>query len=459
MTRRLVLGYLAVTLLVLLLLEVPLAVSYAQRSRERLISAAERDAAVIASIYEDTLERGLTLDPRPADQYTQRTGARVVVVDAVGTSRIDTEQSVPRDFSTRPEIAEALAGRRSTGTRHSATLGTDLLFVALPIASSGVVHGALRVSLDTSHVDASVHRFWAGLVGIAAVVLAAVAILGSLVARSVTRPIRVLDAAAARFAAGELRGGVEPVIGPPELRTLGDTMATMAERLAGQIDEQRAFVADASHQLRTPLTALRLRLENLEQRLADERPPVLDQRDAAELEAAIDETERLGRLVTDLLRLARADQPATPVAVDLVSLVADRVDTWTAIADAQDVRLVLDAPTAARVRAVPGAIEQIVDNLLDNALTVAPPASVVAVHVGVEADRTSLSVSDQGPGLSDDDKARALRRFWRGSTASPGTGLGLPIASALATASGGHLALADAAPHGLCVTVHLLADR
>ena len=158
MTRRLLVSYLTVTLLVLVLLEVPLGVVYSQRERERMAADVEHDATVIASIFEDGLERDLPLDPGPAEQYAARTGARVVVVDDAGIAAVDTEAAVGRDFSTRPEIALALEGTGSSGTRSSETLGTGLMYVAVPVASAGVVHGAVRVTLETDEVAVPMHE-------------------------------------------------------------------------------------------------------------------------------------------------------------------------------------------------------------------------------------------------------------------------------------------------------------
>jgi signal transduction histidine kinase len=448
MTRRLLLSYLAVTVVILLLLEIPLAVFYAQRELERLTADVERDASVIATVYEDDLEAGRTLDPAPAERYTARTGARVVIVDTRGVSLVDTEQPPQRDLSTRPEIANALAGNRSVGRRASETLGTDLLYVALPVQSSGVVHGALRVTLDTAHVEDHVGRFWFGLVAIAGVVLAIMGLVGWLVARSVTRPVRRMNEAALRFSNGDLTVSEGIDDGPPELRQLARTMSTMAERLAALLEEQRAFVADASHQLRTPLTGLRLRLENLQSRLPEA--------DSAEVESAIDEIARLSSLVTDLLQLARADRQAAVAAHDLAALTAERVDTWGALAESSGVRLTLrGADDEVMVSAVPGAIEQILDNVLDNALTVSPPGSEISIAVTRGNHEHRLVVADHGPGLSDQDKERALRRFWRGDTSTPGTGLGLAIAQALARSSNGSLALVDVDGGGLAVELTL----
>jgi signal transduction histidine kinase len=228
-------------------------------------------------------------------------------------------------------------------------------------------------------------------------------------------------------------------------------MSTMAGQLATMIDQQRAFVADASHQLRTPLTGLRLRLENL-------RATIDETDDADQVDAAIEEIDRLSSLVNDLLQLARTDRPANPVDQDLATIVADRVDTWTAAADIARMRLDLrsdDGPVT--VSAVPGAVEQILDNVLDNALGIAPAESTVTITVQRGTDSHRLTVTDEGPGLPDGDKERALRRFWRGDTQRPGSGLGLAIADDLARASGGTLTLHDSPGGGLRVEVTLPA--
>ena len=457
MTRRLLFSYLTITLIVLLLLEIPLGLFYAQRERERLAADVEHDASVIATLYEDDLEAGAPLDPVPAGTYEERTGARVVVVDAEGIARVDTGGTVPRDFSTRPEIAAALDGEGNSGTRRSDTLGTDLLYVAVPVASGGTVHGALRVTLDVADVNDRIRSFWLALVAIAAVVLAAVAMIGWVIARSVTRPLRALTESAERFASGDLAVTPGATGGPPEIRALDDTLTTMALQLDGLLSSQRAFVADASHQLRTPLTALRLRLENLQSDLAaGPADPTFD----SEVERAIDETGRLTELVTSLLQLARADDRPETTTVDVVALLRDRVDTWTAVAEERGVTLIgvlgeIDADTAVMVRVVPGAVEQMLDNLLDNALLVSAAGATVEVGLERTTEGAALRVVDHGPGLSDADKREAMRRFWRGDTTRPGTGLGLAIVDALATASGGSTVLSDTAGGGLTVTVRL----
>ena len=449
MTRRLLLGYLAVTVEVLLALELPLAFFYSQREEDRFTAAAEGDAVVLASYYEDVLDGGAPIDPSQAERFAERTGARVVVTDSNGISVLDTAAAVDRDFSTRPEVAQALRGERASGIRHSTTLNTDLLYVAVPIASGGSVHGMLRLTLDAHEVAERVHRFWLSLAAVAAVVLGAVGVIGWAVARSVTRPLRELQASARRFADGDLSVEPIPADSPEEIVALADAMGVMATRLDELLSAQRAFVGDASHQLRSPLTALRLRLENLAAELGESGQ-------GAEVEAAIDETRRLSDLVSDLLKLARADQPPPAERTDVGVIATDRIDTWSAMADGADVALRLDRPEGAVwASVVPGSVEQILDNLLDNALAVSPAGGEVTVTLERAEDRVRLTVADQGPGLDDEHKVRALERFWRGGQATPGTGLGLPIALGLAEASGGGLSLADRPGGGLLVEVYL----
>ncbi|MBC8365333.1 MAG: HAMP domain-containing protein [Actinobacteria bacterium] len=453
MTRRLVLSYLVVTIIVLAVLEIPLGIVYQQREQDRLVADVERDATVMAGLYEDVLETGTDADPALADEYTATTGARVVIVDAYGISVVDTDPAiaVDRDFSTRTEFAAALVGSRASGTRHSTTLATDLLYVAVPVASGGDVWGAVRITLDAHEVDERVQRFWLGLVGMALVVLAAMTGIGFAIARSVTRPIRRLQQAAGRFSRGDLTAIAPNDSAPLELRELQLALNTMAGRLEDMLLQQRSFVADASHQLRTPLTAIRLRLENLHSSL--EVPGL-----RAEVDASLIEVTRVAVLVDDLLHLARAERHPDPVATDLGSAAHERIETWTAVAEQADVGLRFTGPTGdVWVRCVPGGIEQVLDNLLDNSITASPAGGTITVSVASGSGSHQLEVRDEGPGLSDEQKERAFDRFWRGRTDQSGSGLGLAIVRSIVEVSGGEVSLRDGAAGGLTVSIALPA--
>jgi signal transduction histidine kinase len=178
----------------------------------------------------------------------------------------------------------------------------------------------------------------------------------------------------------------------------------------------------------------------------------------AEIERAVEETTRLGTLVGELLQLARSERREPPVATDLVQLTADRVDTWTAVSEQAGVELALDAPDPALIVAmVPGGLEQILDNLLDNAIRAAPMGTGVSVACVRGTDHHQLTVTDHGPGLDADDRRRALERFWQADETSPGSGLGLSIVRELVEGSGGSLSLEPNDGSGLAAVVTLVA--
>jgi signal transduction histidine kinase len=452
MTRRLLLSYLSITTFVLLIIEVPLGITFARAERDRLVAAVERDATMVATVVEDTLEAGATggLD-RVAAAYQDRTGGRVVVVDRTGVTVADSDPPAPgrRDLSTRPEIAAALHGRHTAGSRSSATLGGSFLYVAVPVASQGQVYGAVRITYPTATVDARVRRVWLALGGVAVVVLGVVALVGLALARSTTRPLRALEQATTAAAGGQLEARAPTDQGPPEVRRLAAAFNDMAARLGRLLDSQQAFVADASHQLRTPLTALRLRLENLEAAMPSPA--------AGDLRAATAETGRLARLVDGLRALARAEAaPTRRDAVDLAAVVADRQAAWAPLAAEQDVQLTVHPGPAALVWAVPGALEQVLDNLLANALRAAPAGSQVHLRVARVDGWVELHVTDQGPGMPADQRQRAFDRFWRGPGSDrEGTGLGLAIVRQLLEASGGTAGLGPNPDGGLDAVARL----
>ena len=446
MARRLLVTYLTITALTLAVVVIPLGRVFADREQSRLTYDIEHDAQAVASLVEDDLEAGIepAIDTTLADY--RDTGGRIVVVDSDGVSVADSDRpgGPPRDFSTRPEISAALDGQRSTGTRSSETLGTDLLYVAIPVASGGTVHGAVRITYPTSAVDARIRSTWLRLGLLSAVVLGLVAAVGMIFATGVTRPVRRLQRASARLAAGDLTVRVDAGDGPPELRDLAATFNTTAEQLGQLIESQQRFVSDASHQLRTPLTALRLRLETLAPHVAEPARPKLD--------AAIAETQRLGRLVHSLLVLARSDAAATdPIPVDLGAAIDDRVDAWAPVAADQAVRLTSTASSEQWVLAVPGAVEQILDNLISNALDAVPDGTEITIRTDVGADSIDLHVIDQGAGMGPDTRAHAFERFWRPAgdrSTAGGFGLGLAIVAQLAAHSGGDARL-EPGPGGI----------
>jgi signal transduction histidine kinase len=239
-----------------------------------------------------------------------------------------------------------------------------------------------------------------------------------------------------------------PEEGPPEVRAVAAEFNETVARLDGLLHSQQEFVADASHQLRTPLAALRLRLENLERDV--------DEAGRRDLEAALAEVERLARLVDGLLALARADAAkAEPVPTDLDSLVAARVEHWRPEAERRGVELVRRVEPGVQVLASPGALDQVLDNLISNALAVSPAGTTVAVDARRAGDKVELHVTDEGPGMTEEQRARAFDRFWRAGPPGTGTGLGLAVVHRLVTADGGTIELGEAPGGGLDAAIRL----
>ena len=171
---------------------------------------------------------------------------------------------------------------------------------------------------------------------------------------------------------------------------------------------------------------------------------------AERLAAAESETDRLGQIIEGLLQLSRAEASSVPaVTVDLAVLARERITHWQPLAHEHQVTITYSGPASTLVTAVPTAVEQIIDNYVDNALSVSPANSHIVVSVVNERAGSVLSVSDEGPGLSGDECVRAFDRFWRASSETPGSGLGLAIVTQLATASSATVELRPRLPHGL----------
>ena len=436
MNRRLVASYLALTIVVLAALEIPLGIVNQRNERQDLTAKLERDAFVLATGVEEALHQqppARRVAQAAAMRYQRAFGGRVVVVDRRGRTVADSAPTVPGEtgFVTpeRPEFATALSGRTASGIRRSHTLGTGLLYVAVPVASGRQILGALRITYSTKTLDNRVRRYWLTLFGVGVIVLAAAAVIGVALARSVTRPLRRVEQTAAQVGAGDLSARAPTDEGPPEVRRLARELNDTTAKLDALLRSQEQFVADASHELRTPLTALRLRLENVD--------PVPEE--------AVAEAERLGRIVDELLALARAGAPGEAAAdVDLGALVRERIELWEPLAAERGVRLEL-VGEGAMVRAGDGRIGQVLDNLLSNALDVSSAGKTISVVL----ERGELHVVDEGPGLTVEQRARAFDRFWRAGGGADGSGLGLAIARRLVEVDNGSIELREAPSGGV----------
>ncbi len=433
-----------ITLLVLLVQDLPLSSYLRGVEHDRIITALERDAFVLGGRSEEALESGDSTSHATitelAQIYREAGGARVVIVDAAGIAIVtsdDDQSAVGSSYASRPEIAKALGGEITSGERFSATLGFDLLYVSVPVFSGDEVVGAVRLTYPESVVTEAVNAQLQvlGLVAVVTVLLAGV--VGYILSTTITRNLRLLRRATELIAGGALDTRADETVGAPEIRSLSTSFNVMAERIERLVEQQRSFAADASHQLRTPLTALRLKLERAHELVA--RDP-----DAAaeRIAAAEEEADRLVAIIEGLLILSRGEARVTELHdVDLAEIARERVEQWAQLAHDSGVELHCESPDSVVVRAVPTAIEQIIDNYLDNALSCAPgPGHTIVVRV-VGGERPRVHVIDDGPGLTEEQRARAFDRFWQAAPGTSGTGLGLAIAAQLAHASGGTVRL------------------
>ncbi|MBK6017529.1 HAMP domain-containing sensor histidine kinase [Streptomyces sp. MBT53] len=398
-----------------------------------------------------TLTAQLRGDTEQSVRREARTMALLLSGDAASRAALD--RMVVAYAQETPGTAEVLPASRAKTATH---WGDGKLEVTAPARRDGRTVGAVRITYPTSDLTRRLWQIWGFRAILAVGVLAVAAGLGALVARRLTRPLRQLNDMASKFSDGDLTART-PVTGPHETQTLARTLNQAGERLDTLIASQRIFVADASHQLRTPLTALRLSLDNIADGVDDEFV-------REDVDQATAEVVRMSRLVNGLLVLARAEAKVTAAEpLPLREIVTERLSVWRPAADERGVEIALRGSVVdgrPLVLASPGHLEQVLDNVLSNALEVSPDGATITVRAQTRGDEVELTVTDEGPGMSDADKSRAFDRFWRGQglTGRSGSGLGLAVVRQLVTDDGGTVALRDAPETGLSVVITLRAS-
>ena len=448
-------------LLAIVALGVPLASSLSARVNDEVRSQAQGQASLVAATAADLLappRRGqLAIIARTAAAAVR---GRVLIVDRLGVVLADSASTseLGASYAERPEIAAVLRGRPVQTQRPSRTLGEEILATAQPVIHNGATVGAVRVTQSVAAVHAAVGRVELGLAVIGAIVLALGLAVGVVLAAQIARPLGRLEQVARRLAAGELSARAK-VEGSREQRSLGASFNEMAARVQRLLGSQRAFVADASHQLRTPLTGLRLRIE--EARAAGVSAPA-----AEELDAAVAEVDRLAQIVAELLVLSRAGERELPgELLDLHATAERALARWQATAAERGIALEREGPDGsdavhpgeAYVWCAAADADRALDVLLENALSDAPRGS----RVTVASAPGRIEVRDRGPGLTVADEEAIFERFHRGTAGRagpPGSGLGLAIARELAREWGAEVTLRNREGGG-AVAVLALPER
>ncbi|GAB3964044.1 HAMP domain-containing sensor histidine kinase [Plantactinospora veratri] len=451
MRRRLVFSYSLLMILVLLALETPLAITLANRETERIRADRLADANRFASLSGPALRTGaVSAINDELQRYQELYGISAAVIDrerrqvvAPAGPRLDTEL-------TDRAIFGALAGRQMTVPEVLWPWQVGPLVVAVPVNDGGEVIGAVITVSATERARRTVTVWWAALAAIGLLAVSAGVMTAFRLAGWVLRPVTVLDVVTHDIAAGDGLARVPTQQGPPELRRLATSFNEMADAVADALERQRAFVAHASHQLRNPLTALRLRVEEL-------GPSLTDEYGRDEHRLALEETDRLAQVLDGLLTLARAERAQhAMVVVDAAAVAASRVAAWQPLANHRGIALTL-APVTGPVpaRAVRTAVDQVLDALIDNAVKFGDPGGRVEVSVHRAEGGVVVRVTDDGPGMTGAQLESSTERFWRAPDTQniDGAGLGLTIVAVLVDASGGRLTMRPAEPTGLIADV------
>jgi signal transduction histidine kinase len=436
-TGRILASFLAVLLAVIAAIVLPLGVVLSSQQRRDFRDGTAASARSLAALTEEQLD-----DRKTTVRLPDLLSRAVAPGDVVAV--LDTSGGLVAGFG-GPLPALILAAARS---QRALPQLAGRVVVEEPVGNPSKPVGTVVLSRLTQPVQARTRDLWLALASasLAAVVIGT--IVGLALARWISRPLRTLSVAARTVGRGAVSGSrADATIGPTQVREVAAAFNDMADRVASLLEAQLRMTADVSHQLRTPLAALRLRLELLRDDVGE---PFGDQ-----VTAMLVETARLSRLVDGLLAVARAEAAVSvPHAIDVAAICAERIAAWEPLATERGVRAQLDAaPVVASL--TPGHLEQILDNLLANAMDYVSAGGQVTVSLDAEDRDVVVRVIDTGPGMSSTHRANAFARFVTDRSGHGGTGLGLAIVDRLLSADHGSAALEDTPDGGLTVVLRL----
>lgn len=448
MRRRLLQSLVPMVVVLAILAAVPLANYIATSTSRTLFLSRSNDADWFATMAESPLQSGDIASLRElAVRYHQLYNTPVFVVDidkrVIATSRSGVNVDEP---DLKEALASTLAGRLPAEPPALWPWRSGEMIVARPVANNGRVLGAAVLRVPTEGARDDVQNGLLLLLGGLLISIGAVVIgIVRPVTRWVLRPLNDLDNATHQVTRGALDTRVSTDGRAPELRRLGDSFNSMALSLHQARQREREFVADASHQLRTPLTSARIHIEGLSRLSPTAR-------------FALSDIDRLGRIVQRLSRLAGSDRPGdiegADEPLDLAQAVKERLVGWKAVYAADDLELIIGEMVPGGV-AAELEVDDILDVLLDNASKYgAPPVEVSVLRDGTEV---VLSVRDHGLGLGSRDLKKVGERFWRSAhhREMPGTGLGLAIVRSEAARVGGRVVARPPIGGGLVIEVRV----
>jgi len=439
-------------LLAVAALAVPLALSLADRRTAELSAERDRQLASLA----DAAAGPDTPLQRLLDRYYEVYGEGVLVIDSDGQTLASRGLDIA-DAGVAAAAAHALVDAPASQWDSILPWDRQRLLATAGVRNGGELVGAVVLAVDPTVAarDVALGWLWVAVGGLAFLVLAVV--VGRSLTRWVLRPLDGLERAVAEMTEG-VTGPPANVAGPPELRHFTSAFNTMAQVVRSSLDRQRRLIADASHQLRNPLAAVRLRADTLEDYVSDDGRPTYGSMTA--------ELDRFENLLEQLLRLARAEQvsgsrqvgitTAATESADLADVIEERASYWQPVLAGNGQQLTnRSAPPGPTVQLARHEVEQLLDVALENAQRYAGAGTTVTVATDENDETVELVVSDDGTGLPDEDLARAATRFWRAHNDGAGTGLGLAIAAEITAGHGGTISVEKAPEGGVLVRYSL----
>ncbi len=452
MRNRLLIGFVLFAFIAMALLVIPIGFTLSAHENTSTLRALQRDTGSLSLLLANDIGRNHLSDAsKLARTYARTTGRQIFVVQG-GVTLVASNGRRNIDPDLVSVIREVRTTQLSGVTSLSGAKGPQY-FVAIHLPDDRTAVHSLEgavvlMTYPVTIVTKIIRSNWRnlGLYGVAMLVLACV--FGFFISTSLTRPLRKIASAVDAIGRGKLDVRAPVTRGPPELRRLAETINATSSRLIDLLNAQKTFVEDASHQLRTPLTALQLHLENLQHE--EHFAP-------AELTLVLSEVGRLGRLIESLLELARNESRAPVLApIDVGEAARLRIEVWSALAAERGLDLTIAPHDVVKVLVIEGVIEQVLENLLANAFDATPAGGRITVTVSRSESFGQLHVIDSGVGLSVADRELALRRFWRSrANDAEGSGLGLAIVDQLVRLSGGSIHLLEAPGGGIDATVLL----